>query len=320
MNSPFALMLLVLAMVCAGTPHAQTYPDRPVRLIMPFPASGPADIMARLYGQKLSERWGKPVVVENRAGATGTIGTDAVAKAPADGLTLLFTVDLPIVMAPALFKTPYDAKKDLLPIAIMGESMNMLLVHPSTGVNTLAEFVGLAKAKPGTLTFSSAGNASPGHMCGEMLKAAAGISLIHVPYKGAAPSMTAVLAGEVSMFCGPIPQGLPHLKSGKLKALGVTGSVPSALVPDARPLSETYQGLVLTNWYGVFAPRQTPASIAQILRADIKRVADDPEIRQKLSSVGIDPLWVEGRDVDAAIERDLAKWTRVVRDSNIKVE
>jgi tripartite-type tricarboxylate transporter receptor subunit TctC len=209
--------------------------------------------MASLYAQKIGERWGKNAIAENRPGATGTIGADAVAKAAPDGYTLLFTVDLPIVMAPALMKPPYDPKADLVPIAAVGETMNMLVVHPSAGVSTLAELVAAAKAKPGALTFSSAGNASPGHLCVEMLKSAAGLDLTHVPYKGAAPAMQAALAGEVSMFCGPITQGLPHVKSGKLHALGVTGAKPSPLVPGSRRCG--LSGLVLSNWYAVFARR-----------------------------------------------------------------
>ena len=318
MKCPFALFFAAIA--CAGYANAQTFPERPVRLVVPFPAAGPLDMMARLYSQKLSELWGKPVVVDNRVGATGTIGTDAVAKSAADGHTVLLTVDLPIVKAPALFKPPYDVKKDLLPIAIVADDMNMLVANPSVGANTLAELVALARSKPGTLTFSSAGNGSPGHLCGEMLKSAAGVNLTHVPYKGAAPAMTATLAGEVSIFCGPIPQGLPHVKSGKLRALGVTGEAASPMVPDAPPLAATYPGLVVTNWYGAFVAPRTPAAIVQTLRNDIKRASEDPDIRQKLSGVGMATVWIEGSAMENAIDRDLAKWTRVVRDANIKAD
>ncbi len=318
MNYRFALFFAAFA--CTGLAGAQGFPDRPVRLVVPFPAAGPIDMMARLYSQKLSELWGKPVVVDNRVGATGTIGADAVAKSAADGHTVLLTVDLPIVKAPALFKPPYDVKKDLLPIAIVADDMNMLVANPSVGANTLAELVTLARAKPGTLTFSSAGNGSPGHLCGEMLKSAAGVNLTHVPYKGAAPAMTATLAGEVSIFCGPIPQGLPHVKSGKLRALGVTGETISPMVPDAPPLAATYPGLVVTNWYGAFVAPRTPAAIVQALRNDIKRTSEDSDIRQKLAGVGMATVWIEGSAMESAIDRDLAKWTRVVREANIKAD
>jgi tripartite-type tricarboxylate transporter receptor subunit TctC len=310
-----ALLLVALAAPAAAQ---DVYPSKPVRFVVPFPASGPLDVMARLYAQKLGERWGRPVIVENRTGATGTIGADAVAKAAPDGYTLLFTVDLPIVMAPALVKPPYDPKTDLVPVAAVGETMNMLVVHPSTGITTLAELVAAARAKPGALTFSSAGNASPGHVCGEMLKSAAGIDLTHVPYKGAAPAMQAALAGEVSMFCGPVTQGLPHVKSGKLRALGVSGDKPSPLLPELKPLSATFPGLVVSNWYAVFAPPKTPAAVLSTLRAELKRTYDDPEVRQRLDSLGMDPLWLESAQVSAAIDRDLAKWSGVVKAANIK--
>ena len=296
------------------------YPAKPVRFIVPFPATGPLDVMARLYAQKLGERWGKNAIAENRPGATGTIGADAVAKAAPDGYTLLFTVDLPIVMAPALMKPPYDPKADLVPIAAVGETMNMLVVHPSAGVSTLAELVAAAKAKPGALTFSSAGNASPGHLCVEMLKSAAGVDLTHVPYKGAAPAMQAALAGEVAMFCGPITQGLPHVKSGKLRALGVTGAKASPLLPELKPLAAAYPGLVVSNWYAVFAPPKTPPAVLAFLRAELKRTYDDPEVRKRLESAGMDPLWLEPAQVTAAIDRDLAKWSGVVKAANIKAE
>lgn len=316
----FRHAVLLAALACIGQAGAQTFPDRPVRLVSPFPAAGPGDLLARLYSQKLSEFWGKPVVVDNRVGATGTIGTDAVAKSAADGHTLLLTVDLPIVKAPALIKPPYDVKKDLLPISIVAEDMNMLVANPSVGVNTLAELVALARSKPGVLTFSSAGNGSPGQLCGEMINSAAGIKITHVPYKGAAPAMTATLTGEVSVFCGPVPQGLPHVKSGKLRALAVTGEAASPMMPEVRPLAATYPGLVVTNWYGAFVAPRTPAAIVQTLRNDIKRASEDAEIRQKLAGVGMATVWIEGKDMENAIDRDLAKWTKVVRDANIKAD
>jgi tripartite-type tricarboxylate transporter receptor subunit TctC len=320
MRTTLAAIATAVFALAAPAVAQDAYPAKPVRFIVPFPATGPLDVMARLYAQKLGERWGKTAIAENRPGATGTIGADAVAKAAPDGYTLLFTVDLPIVMAPALMKPPYDPKADLVPIAGVGETMNMLVVHPSAGVSSLVELVAAAKAKPGALTFSSAGNASPGHLCVEMLKSAAGVDLTHVPYKGAAPAMQAVLAGEVSMFCGPITQGLPHVKSGKLRALGVTGAKASPLLPELKPLAATYPDLVVSNWYAVFAPPKTPPAVLAFLRAELKRTHDDPEVRGRLQSVGMDPLWLEPAQVSAAIDRDLAKWSGVVKKANVKAE
>lgn len=314
------LVAVCVALVSCGVQAQAVFPSKPVRVIVPLPAGGPADFVARLYAQKLTERWAKPVVVENRAGATGTIGADAVVKSAPDGHTLLFTPDLPVAMAPALFKPPYDPKTDLLPLAAVGAGVSALFAHPSAGANTLAELVEAARRKPGALTFSSAGNASPGHLCGEMLKKAAGIDLTHVPYKGAAPAMTALLAGEVSLFCAPIPAGLPHLRSGKLKALATTGDSPAAQLPEIKPVAESYPGVTVTVWYGVFAPAKTPAALAAAIRSDLRRVFDDADTKARIAAAGVDSVWMDDKQLAAAIDRDLVKWTRVVRESNIKVD
>ncbi len=317
------LRFLMWTLVAAFAPFVaaqEAYPSKPVRLIVPFPAGGPNDVLARLYAQKLGERWGKPVIVENRTGATGAIGADAVVKSPPDGYTLLFTVDLPIVMAPALVKTPYDAKRDLVPVAGLADGMNMLVVHPSTGIQTLAELVAAAKARPGTLSFASAGNASPGHVCGELLKMGAGVDLTHVPYKGAAPAMNAALAGEVSMFCGPIPVGLAHVKAGKLRAVGVTGAKPSPLAPGIAPLSATYPGVVLSNWYAVFAPPRTPDAVVRVLRDELEKVYADAAVRERLSTIGLDPVWMTAPQLAQAVDADGERWARVIKGANIRAE
>jgi tripartite-type tricarboxylate transporter receptor subunit TctC len=184
--------------------RAQAYPSRTIHFVNPFPAGGPSDLVIRLYAQKLSQDWSQPAVVENRAGATGTIGTDAVVKAPPDGYTLLFTVDLPITMARALVKLHYDPQRDLIPIAAVATTENVLIANAATGISSLAELIAAAKTRPGALTFASAGNASPAHLCGEMIKRQAGIDMVHVPYTGASPAMNAVLGGEVTVLCGPI--------------------------------------------------------------------------------------------------------------------
>lgn len=314
------LVAVCVTLVSCAVQAQAVFPSKPVRVIVPLPAGGPADFVARLYAQKLTERWGKPVVVENRAGATGTIGADAVVKSAPDGYTLLFTPDLPIAMAPALFKPPYDPKADLLPLAAVGAGVNALYAHPSAGANTLAELVAAARRKPGALTFSSAGNASPAHLCGEMLKKAAGIDLTHVPYKGAAPAMTALLAGEVSLFCAPIPAGLPHLRSGKVKALATTGDTPAAQLPEIKPVAETYPGVTVTVWYGAFAPAKTPAALAAAIRSDLRRVFDDADTKARIAAAGVDSVWMDDKQLAAAIDRDIVKWTRVVRESNIKAD
>jgi tripartite-type tricarboxylate transporter receptor subunit TctC len=309
----------LLGVALTGAAAAQSYPSKPVKFVVPFPP-GPADMFVRLYAQKLSEQLGQPFVVENRPGATGTIGAALVAKAPADGYTLLGTVDLPIVKAPNLVKISYDPVKDLLPLALVGEDFNLLAAHPSTGIRLPADLVAAAKAKPGALNFSSAGNGSPGHMCGEMVKGAAGIDMTHVPYQGAGPSLTALLSGEVQLFCGPPAVLLPHIQAAKATPLGITASAPSSLLPGVMPLAATWPGLSLTNWYGFLAPAGTPAPVAATLRQALRKAFDDAEVRQRLSAAMIEPRWTDGDAAAARIAADLQKWAKVIKDANIKAD
>ncbi len=286
---------------------ANDYPARAMHFILPFLA-GPGDLVARLYAQRISQDWHEPAVVDTRQGATGSIGTEVVVKAKPDGYTLLFTVDLPITMAPNLLKVPYDPQRDLIPIAAVIQSNNVLVTNTGTGIKTLAELIAAAKAKPGVLTFSSAGIGSPAHFCGEMINHQAGITMTHVPYKSAAEAMNAVLAGTVTAFCGPLAQALPFLKSGQVYALGVSGSKPSPLLPQVAPLSATHPGLVITNWHGVLAPARTPEAVCDKLAAEMKKIHDDPEVKQKLLSVGLEPNWIPGTELTRRIAADLKKW------------
>src|SRR6267378_4948569 len=227
-----ARVLAVAATILPAVCDAQaTFPARPVRFIVPFPAATPPDLLARIASQKLAESWGVPVIVEVRDGASGMIGVNQVVRAAPDGYTLLFTNDLPIAIAPAVSKTSYDPRKDLAPIGAVAQGISVLVMHPSAGVSSVKELIAIAKARPGSLTFASSGDASTSRMCVELIKRAAGIDLVQVPYRGATPAIQAVLTGEVSMYCSPAFQALPHLKSGKLRARGVTGSGPSPVIP-----------------------------------------------------------------------------------------
>jgi tripartite-type tricarboxylate transporter receptor subunit TctC len=299
--------------------QAQTYPTRPIHFVVPFPA-GPNDALARLSGQKLSGDLKQPVVVDTRPGATGTIGTEVVVRAPPDGYTLLFTVDLPITMAPALLKLNYDAQHDLIPVAAVVKSDNVLVVHPATKIHSVAELVAEAKAKPGALTFASAGHASPAHMCGEMIKQQAGIDMVHVPYTSATAAMNAVLAGNVNMFCGPIGVALPQVKAGNVYALGVTGVEASPLLPGITPLATSYPGLVISAWYGLFAPSGTPDSVTNILHDEFKKIFADPELQPTLLALGLTREWVSGSDLVQKIASDTAKWRDFTTAANIHAE
>jgi tripartite-type tricarboxylate transporter receptor subunit TctC len=318
-NALIAGIAAAFSLTAPSSAIAQRYPVRAIHVIVPFPA-GPNDGLARLYGQKLSEDVKQPVVIEARPGATGSIGAEAVVKADPDGYTLLFTVDLPITMAPALLKLPYDPAHDLIPIAELANSDNVLVVNTSTGIKTLAEMVAAAKAKPGTLTFSSAGHASPAHMCGEMIKRQTSIDMVHVPYTSAAAAMNAVLAGNVTIFCGPIGVALSHIKAGTVYALGVTGSKPSPLLPDLTPLANAYPGLVISAWYGAFAPAGTPASVIGVLQDAFKKIFADVALQSKLSALGLDPEWLSGSDLSHRIVADIGKWREFVAAANIHAE
>lgn len=306
----FRTMLIALAAACAWggeSACAQNYPARAVHFVVPFPG-GPSDVVMRLYAQRLSQDWKQPAVVEDRPGATGTIGSQAVVNAAPDGYTLLFTIELPITMAPGLLKLKYDPQRDLIPIAAVAETENVLVAGHSSGIGSIADLVAAAKAKPGKLTFASAGYGSPAHLCGEMIKRQAGIDITHVPYTAAAPAMNAILAGHVTMFCGPIAQALPFIKDGQANALGVTGSKPSPLLPGVAPLSASYSGLVIANWFGLLAPARTPASVRDVLQAELKTISADAGLQRKLLSLGLSPVWIPGAELANRIAADLKKW------------
>src|SRR6266852_2954073 len=315
-----ARVLAVAAAILPAVCNAQeTFPTRPVRFVVPFSAGTPPDVLARIASQKLAEAWGTPVIVEVREGASGTIGVNQVVRAAPDGYTLLFTNDLSIAIAPVLSKTLYDPRKDLAPIGAVAQGVSVLVVHPSIGINSVKELIAVAKARPGALTFASGGDASTSRMCIELIKQAAGIDLVQVPYRNAAHAIQAVITGEVSMYCSPTFQALPHLKSGKLRALGVTGTGPSPVIPEVMPISE--QGLsevIVSTWYAAFAPSGTPPAVLNKIRDALKKVFDDPDVRQKLTGVGLEPIWMDVAEVAATIRSDLEKWTRVANAMGIR--
>jgi tripartite-type tricarboxylate transporter receptor subunit TctC len=307
--------------LCATTVLGQEpFPSKMLRMVVPWPPGGPPDVIARLTVAKLAEASGITAIVENRPGATGSIGTNVVVKAAPDGYTVLFTSNQPIVIAPALFRTPYDPVKELKPVAIFGESANVLVIHPSLGIKSVAQLLDSAKAKPGALSFSSAGQGSIGHFCGEMMKHIAGVDMLHVPYQGTGQAVTAVLSGEVSMTCSSHLLTTPHVSTGKLKALGITGLKPSAFLPDTAPLAaQGLKGLAVTAWYGIFAPPGTPQPVVLRLREIFGKVFQDRGVQQKLRDAGIEQRWEED-DSLARIEADLARYRGVVQAAQIKVQ
>lgn len=315
------LSLIFVALLFSLPAASQdAYPSRAVKFVVPFPPGGPLDVPARLIAQRLTEHWGRPVVVENQAGASGSIGANAVSRAAPDGYTLLVTVDIPLTMYPAVAtQLPYDPQADFRPIGSYARFQNGLFVNPGVGVESARELVELAKKQPGKLTFSSAGIASPAHFGGELFKSIAGIDMTHVPYKGAAPAMAAVLSGEVSMMFGPTTQGAPHVRSGKVKALGVTGPKPSAVLAGVKPLAEQgFTGLVFENWFGVFAPGKTPDAVAEAIGAGWKQVMGNAEVRAKLAGMDLEPVWDGPERVRQAIGSDLQRWRELAKRAGIK--
>jgi tripartite-type tricarboxylate transporter receptor subunit TctC len=311
------LCSLVLVLPAAAQ---DAYPSKAVKLVAPFPAAGPLDLLARVVAQKLTEQWGHPVVVENVTGATGSIGANAVARAAPDGHTLLMSVDIPLTMYPAIARSlPYDPEKSFKPIASVARTDNGLFVNAALGVSSVEELIALAKKRPGKLTFSSAGIGSPAHFGGELFKAIANVDMTHVPYKGAAPAMAAAVSNEVSLMFGPIAQGLPHVKSGRLRAIGVTGPSASPLLPDAKPLVEQgFPGLLVFNAYPVMAPAGTPDAVTDKVRAGLKRAMSDPAVRERLEKAAIDPVWTEPAEMMKALAEDRKRWSELAKRAGIQ--
>lgn len=315
----FALACALALAIAPGLAGAQTYPSRPVRWIVPFQPGGTTDIIARLVGQKLSELWGQPVVIENRPGASALIGTQAGAKAAADGYTLTFAYNGNMTMNPNLIrKLPYDPVKDFSHVSMIVGSPFVLVVHPQVPAQSLQELIALAKASPGKLNFAVGGGA--GQLSGELFKAMAGVDMLNIAYKGNAPSLNAVLSGEASVMFETATAALPHVKTGKLRALAVTTAKRSPLLPDVPAIAEVVPGYSVNLWFGVSVPAGTPKEIVDRLNADMTRVARTPELKERFASLGLEPIGSTPEQTTAAIKTEIDTWARVVRDANIPVE
>jgi tripartite-type tricarboxylate transporter receptor subunit TctC len=298
------------------------YPDRPVRIIVPFPAGGPADALARIVGEKLTQSLGKPFIVENKAGAGGNIGMEQGARAMADGYTLTLAPVGNLTVAPALYpKLPYDPAKDFAPITVLASVPNVLIVHPSVPAKTLADLVGLAKAKPGSLNYASAGNGSIPHLAGELFKRMAGIDIVHVPFNGVAPATNAVLAGDVQMFFAQSSAALPYLRAGKVVALGVATSKRIAAAPDLPTIAEQgFPEFEATSWYSLVAPAGTSAAVIDRLHAEIVRALREPDVRERISGLGAEPVGNSPAEFAAMQRAEAVRWTRLAKEANIHAD
>jgi len=312
----FALALL------SGTCFAQAYPSKPVRMIVGFPPGGGTDVVARVISQKLTEWWGQAVTVENRAGATGTIGADVVAKSAPDGYTLIMGHVNSHAIAPNLFaKLPYNAIKDFSAVAYVGYVPNVLAVHPSVGVKTVKELVALLRTKPGQLNYASSGNGSTQHLAGEMFKQLTGTSIVHVPYKGSGDAIKDLLAGVVAMNFDTMPPVLPHIQAGKLRGLAISTPKRLPQLPDVPTFQE--EGIVgfdVANWYGVMAPAGTPREIVAKLNADINKAMQVPEVRQRLESVGTQMREQSAAEFEGYMKAEVTKYAKLIKDTGVRVE
>jgi tripartite-type tricarboxylate transporter receptor subunit TctC len=278
--------------------------------------------LARIVGVKLGELVGQSVVVENRAGASGTIAADGTAKSAGDGYTVLMGQSTSIVIAPQLYpKLPYDTLRDLKPVTLVAEVPNVMVVHPSVPANTVKELIALAKAKPEMLNFGSSGNGAPSHLAGEMFKSATGTRLVHVPYKGAGPAVNALLAGEIQVMFAPIVAVLPQVKAGRLRALGVTSAKRSAAAPDLPTLAETgLTGYEISSWFGLFVPASTPAAVVDKLFKETNRVLKSPDVIERFAKEGAEPVGSTPADFNNYVRTEFVKYNKVIKDNGIKAD
>lgn len=313
--------LLLAALFLSASALAQPYPSKPVRIIVNFPAGGVADVYARIIGAKVQEAWGQPVVIENRTGAGGNIGAEAVAKSPPDGYTLNMSAIGPHAVNVSLFsRLPYDPVKDFAAVALVLEAEGLLVVHPSVPANSVGELVAYARANPGKLTFASAGTGTASHLAGELFKTMAKVDMTHVPYKGNVPAITDLLAGQTSLLFATMPTVLPHAKAGKLRALATIGAERSRAAPELPTVAETLPGFEVNNWIGLFAPAGTPAAIVQRWNAEVMRIMQLGEIQARLPVEGARFAPNSPEQFAQFVKSEIAKWASVVKASGARVD
>jgi tripartite-type tricarboxylate transporter receptor subunit TctC len=314
------LQAAALLLALTATVTAQDYPNRPVRLIIPFPPGGSNDVVGRMIGTQLAERLGKQVIVDNRAGAGGVIGTEAASKAAPDGYTIL-VISLAHAVNPWLYKLPYDPIKAFTPIGVMAKGPNVLSVHPGLPIHSVKELIALAKQKPGDLQYASAGVGSFQHLGAELFKLQAGVDMLHVPFKGGGPAMIDVMGGHTKVIFSSLVQTTPHIKSGKLRALGVGGTERSAVLPDVPTIAEAgVPGYAAENWWGIVAPAGTPPEVVAKLHKELTEVQDNPDIRKHFANEGATVVKMSSAEFGQFMVSEMSKWERVVKEGKIKAE
>jgi tripartite-type tricarboxylate transporter receptor subunit TctC len=314
-------LALLLACALSGNAAAQEWPAKAVRIIVPFPAGGSADLLPRALAEKLSEKWGQPVIVENRPGAAGNIGAEAAFRAEPDGYTLLSSPPPPLVINKLLYpKLGYDADQ-FVPISVIGAIPNVLLVHPSVPASSVAELIAYARANPGKLNYASQGNGTTSHLTTELFKAmAGGLQITHIPYKGSAPALTDLLGGQVDMMCDNLGVSLPHVRAGKLKALAVASRKRFAGLPEVPALAETLPGFEAVAWFGIVAPPKTSAAIAEKVAVGVQEALKLPEVRKRLADLSAEPLGYSPAETAAFMRQEVERWGAVIRAAGVKLE
>jgi tripartite-type tricarboxylate transporter receptor subunit TctC len=316
-----AILAAALVFCAMGGAHAETFPDKPVRMIVAFPAGGGTDIVARLIAERLTTLWGQQVIIDNRGGAGGVIGTEATARSAPDGYTILMATLGNLSINPHLYKMSIDPTKDLSPISNVVDVNFVLVANPKVPAKSVKELIDLAKKQPGQINFSSSGVGGAPHLAGELFNQMAGVKLAHIPYKGSAPSFTDLIGGQVSITFDSLVQALPYIQAGKLRALAVLGDKRSDLLPDVPTLSEAgLTGYNFSNWFGLVAPAGVPADRILKLNADVRKVLDEPAVKDQLAKMGAVPAGSTPEQFGKQIRDDSAKWGRVIKEQDIHAQ
>ncbi|MBI2294557.1 MAG: tripartite tricarboxylate transporter substrate binding protein [Betaproteobacteria bacterium] len=304
----------------ASTGSGQAYPVKPIRIVVPFAPGGPNDILARLIGQKLTEAWGQQVIVENRPGGGTVIGTEVVARSPPDGYTLLMVSTSHTTNPSLLRKLPYDPVRDLEPVILVASSPNVLVAHPSLPAKSVKELIGVARSRPDQVAYGSGGNGTSTHLAGAMLALMGGVKMIHVPYRGGGPATIDLLSGQITWMFGTILPSMPHIRSGRLRALAVTGTRRAAVLPDVPPVADTLPGFEASSWYGVSASAGTAKGVISKLNQEIAKHIAAPDIRDRLANEGIEVVAGSPEQFGAFYRAEIEKWARVIKAASIKLE